>query len=208
MRSPCRVEIGRCASPSIPDWRRYTAAGRSSGSSTAGSIRWACKWARCTASCTVSDLYPTELRSTLRLELDDFPAKLGDFRLSHRSDHAGGREDRRRTGFDAMNLGGGRGERPLLQLGPDNVVERKRCHDIAVAGDVDGLTGDHHERSNSAEFVAARGQSLRAPPKVESNIARTGASSLFDEDGGVLRPELLERARHDEQISRREIAVF
>jgi hypothetical protein len=59
----------------------------------------------------------------------------------------------------------------LLDFGPGYVVNGKRGDDIAIARDIDRLAPERLERDETAEFIAARSEDLRAPAMVKSYVA-------------------------------------
>src|SRR4029078_10913340 len=106
-------------------------------------------------------LRSSPFRLPLGLNLNVFPAELLDLGVSQRRDRTGCRKHRRRARANLTSLLVCCGNRFLLDIGPDNVVEREGRDDRPVSRRIDRLAAHGDERHEAAEFVAARRKDLR-----------------------------------------------
>ena len=93
----------------------------------------------------------------------------------------------------AVYLSGGRNERPLLNFGPRDVVDRKCRYNVSVAGNVNGLPSECNKRNDASQLAAARGKNLCPPAMVKGDVSRAGSRRMLDKRGGVLRIQLFQR---------------
>src|SRR6516225_6709025 len=129
-------------------------------------------------------------QSALRLKLNDLPATFADLVSSHWRHRTSGGEYGSSARTCAMYLSRDGNERPLLNISPSNVVDRKRRNNIPVAGNIDRLPPECNKGYNATQLFAARRKNLRAPAMVKSNVARTSHRRVFYKRGGVLRIKL------------------
>jgi hypothetical protein len=107
----------------------------------------------------------------LRLDVNNLLPALADFGSGERRHCTGRSEHRRGVRLCPLYFSSSRNEGSLLDFGPGYVVDRKRRDNIAVARDIDRLAPERLERDETAEFIAARSEDLRAPAMVKSRVA-------------------------------------